>query len=93
MRSRVLRICVMASMAAVVALGIAQIEAKKPQPPVCPMPGIDCVCADIYMPVICSEGKPNSPDCQYSNMCFALCAGWSVEQCAFTIPYPPPVPM
>jgi hypothetical protein len=84
----------MALLVAVVGLGVAQIQAKKPpKPPACPTPAPGCFCTTEYMPVICSEGKKNSPDCEYSNMCFALCAGWSVEQCAFLMPYPPPVPM
>ena len=93
MHSRVLRICVTVLAVVVLGLGVAQLQAKKPQPPVCPTPGIGCFCADYYAPVICTEGKRNSPVCEYSNICFAMCSGWSVEQCAFTITPPPPIPI
>lgn len=55
----------------VVLLGVAAAStvfaAKKPPPP--PPPKGDCLCPDVYDPVICSDGNT------YSNFCQAGCAG------------------
>ena len=55
----------------IVALGVLAAStvfaAKKPPPP--PPPKGECLCPDVFDPVICSDGNT------YSNFCQAGCAG------------------
>jgi hypothetical protein len=58
----------------VVALGVLAastvLAAKKPPPPPPPPPPKgECLCPDVFDPVICSDGNT------YSNFCQAGCAG------------------
>jgi len=56
----------------IVALGVlaasTDLAAKKPPPPPPPPKG-ECLCPDVYDPVICDNGVT------YSNLCQAGCAG------------------
>lgn len=55
-------------LAVVTLLSAGSAFAKKPSPPP-PPPPKECICPDVYAPVICSNGVI------YSNLCRAGCAG------------------
>lgn len=55
---------------AVVAISFGAVQAlAKPAPSPCPTGRPGCFCPEIYAPVLCDG------NCQYSNSCFARCAG------------------
>ena len=80
MRHSLLRIVVAAFVVTTLSVGVVALAAKPGPPPpgpTCPPPARGCICYALYAPVVCG---PNS--CQYSNDCFASCAGWNVgTQC------------
>jgi hypothetical protein len=52
-----------------IAVGMFSIALAKKPPPPPPPPKGECLCPDVYAPVICSNGIT------YSNLCQAGCAG------------------
>jgi hypothetical protein len=66
-------LCALFAFMFVVTLGVLAAStvfaAKKPPPPPPPPPKGECLCPDVYDPVICSNGIT------YSNFCQAGCAG------------------
>jgi len=55
--------------------------------PVCPTPGLG-VCTLEFAPVVCGPGN-----CEYSNLCTALLAGFSSEDCEASSPPPAVCPL
>jgi hypothetical protein len=72
------RLSAVALLVGIVSVGMGQLMAARPRPGPgpCPSPAPGCFCATIYAPVRCG---PNN--CQYSNQCFAGCAGWAPSAC------------
>lgn len=59
---------------AVAALGVYQISTAPAYASSCPG-STGCGCSTAYAPVVCKG------NCRYTNMCHALCAGLSSNQC------------
>jgi hypothetical protein len=87
MRS-LLRICVVAVVVASLSVGMLALAKKPPKPggDGCPPPSCGWFCYDLYAPVVCGPD-----DCQYSNDCYASCAGWKSNQCTPVGPGPVPL--
>jgi hypothetical protein len=59
------KLMVVAGVLGAVGLGVSTASAARP-----PRPPFDpCLCMDVWMPVLCSDGQI------YSNYCYAGCAG------------------
>jgi hypothetical protein len=66
-------------------VGAGQVLAK-PWWKTCPAPNPDCPCPWYEDTVFCQVDKKNAPVCQYTNPCFARCAGFSDDQCSRALP-------
>jgi len=84
----IVKACAVLMVAAAVVAGTGQILAKKPAPGGCPTGRPGCFCPTNYDPVLCTTNS--GLECQYSNMCFARCAGFSEGQCEDIGPGPIP---
>ena len=77
MRHKLLRIFVVMFVVTTLSMGVVALAKKPPRPgpgpgPTCPAPDRGCICYALYAPVVC--GPDN---CEYSNDCWASCAGWN----------------
>lgn len=68
MMRRHVRIAFVVFTLVVASAGLGQLFAGKPGGGGCPTPRPNCICPDIYAPVICDGA------CVYSNQCRADCA-------------------
>lgn len=84
MRHRVLTAVVVFLVVFALCAGAGQILAKKPGKKECPTPFPYCMCPAYIDPVVCQR-KDGWPECRYTNMCFARCAGFRDSQCTHNI--------
>lgn len=70
MRRRILMLSIVLLVAVALVGGATELFAGKPSGSTnCPRAKPNCVCPDIYAPVVCDN------NCRYSNICVARCAG------------------
>lgn len=88
MVTRMVRICVVVTMVATLAVGAVAL-AKKPGGgggSGCPGPPPGWFCPAYYAPVVCGPD-----DCWYSNDCWAYLSGWQPSECEAVGPGPVPL--
>jgi len=70
MGRRILMVAMVLLVTLAVCAGTIELAAGKPPGGTnCPKPKPNCICPDIYAPVVCDN------NCRYSNICVARCAG------------------